>query len=586
MPAATKFQRWMATLTAPCIAVGAMQIVAGIAIAGLARIYPSFELPFEGHVLLGYVLIYCGVVLTVSTAFPKAVSSGSGNLLAVLFVGELALLVTGLLQLGLVAEALFSTPVQLAYAPLLVSGTLALALYHALDVYDREDRKAEEQQSGEEEDGEIEETADELAEPEEQTSAIRRGIEWIAFHAWFAVLYVVPMLVWFVSMFWMYGRIRAESFEGYRFGSETELLSLLDAFSLENPATRTLVGLLAVWAILYFLFSVFQWISRLIWPYSNRELSDAEIDFILDSEQQIRDYIIENNFKRRLWLSGAYVLFFIGMFVAAAGASSWLTDQLPLLGVPKRFADETVFLVIETQYWSLIAGLFSLVLLSSLFYASFAWMFPKLAESSTGAELIRKESWFDLVSWLTILVRYGMIRTDKPLDPGWFLRYSATCWIPLFVWPGLVLLAVSFGMLQLDRGNFDLVTNKRVVTVDYWTQTQHSYPLASVSTVVLECTFDKKTPKPAYTLRLVDGTDVRLGKGNRFFNRLPEIEAIDSELRALGTRAEFLVKHPWFEEPVIAYSEPCIEASTSDMEPMEAVRFRVLMRLDQYKYRN
>ena len=203
MPAATKFQRWMATLTAPCIAVGAMQIVAGIAIAGLARIYPSFELPFEGHVLLGYVLIYCGVVLTVSTAFPKAVSSGSGNLLAVLFVGELALLVTGLLQLGLVAEALFSTPVQLAYAPLLVSGTLALALYHALDVYDREDRKAEEQQSGEEEDGEIEETADELAEPEEQTSAIRRGIEWIAFHAWFAVLYVVPMLVWFVSMFWM-----------------------------------------------------------------------------------------------------------------------------------------------------------------------------------------------------------------------------------------------------------------------------------------------------------------------------------------------------------------------------------------------
>lgn len=586
MPAATKFQRWMATLTAPCIAVGAMQIFAGIAIAGLARIHPSLELPFEDHVLLGYALIYCGVVLTVSTVFPKAVSGGSGNLLAVLFVGELALLVTGLLQLALVAEALFSSPVQLAYAPLLLSGSLALALYHALDVYDREDRKAEEQDAGEDEDSEIEDTADELTEPEEQTSAIRKGIQWIAFLAWFAVLYVVPMLVWIVSTFWIYGRIRAESFEGYKFGSETELLSLLDAFSLANPAARTLIGLLVVWVILYFLYSAFLWISRLIWPYSNRELSDTEIDFILDSEQQIRNYIIENNFKRRLWLSGTYVLFFIGMLVAAVGASSWLTDELPLLGVPKRFADETVFLVIETQYWSLITGLFSFVLLSTLFYALLAWMFPKLAASSTGAELIREGSWFDLVSWLTILVRYGMIRTDKPLDPGWFLRYSATCWIPLFVWPGLVLLAVSFGLLQLDRGNFDLVTNKRVVTVDYWTQTQHTYPIASVSAVVLECTFDKKTPRPAYTLRLEDGTDVRLGKGNRFFSRLPEIEAIDSELRALGTRADFLVKHPWFEEPFFAYSEPCIEAAAREMEPMEAVRFRVLMRLDQFKYRD
>jgi hypothetical protein len=587
MPAGSNFENWMATLTAPCIAVGALQVAAGTAIAGLARIHPSFELPFEGHVLLGYVLIYCGVVLTVSSVFPKLVSSGSGNLLATLFVGEMALMGTGLLQLALAAEALFSSSAQYAYSPLIVSGILALALMHALDVYDREDRKAEELDTEDEEEDDLDDAVDEMAEPEAQTSAIRKGIAWIALLAWLLALYLAPVLFWLVSIFWVYGRLRAESFEGYTFGFEAELPSYLNAFSVAAPeVARTLTVLLVVGAVLYFIYLVFRWISRLIWPHSNRELSDAEIDFILNSEQQIRDHIIENNFKRSPWLSGAYLLFLVGLLLAVLVAFFQTIDDIPLLSVPERLADETVFLIIEPQYWSLIAGLFSLVLLSTLFSAVLAWLFPNVTESSTGAELVSRKATIDLHSWLTMLVRYGMIRTDKPLDPGWFLRYSATCWIPLFVWPGLVLLAVSFGMLQLDRGNFDLVTNKRVVTVDYWTQTQHTYPLASVSTVVLECTFDKKTPRPAYTLRLVDGTDVRLGKGNKFFSRLPEIEAIDSELRALGTPAEFLVKYPWFEDAFLAYSEPCIEASTSDMEPMEAVRFRVLMRLDQYKYRN
>jgi hypothetical protein len=156
----------------------------------------------------------------------------------------------------------------------------------------------------------------------------------------------------------------------------------------------------------------------------------------------------------------------------------------------------------------------------------------------------------------------------------------------MFVWPGLVLLAISFGMLQLDRGNFDLVTNKRVVTVDYWTQTQHTYPMARVTTIVLECTFDKKTPEPGYSLRLADGSVVGLGDGFKLLDRQSEIEHIDSELRELGTRVEFLVRHPWFEEPFFAYSEPCIEAAARNMKPMEAVRFRVLMRLDQFKYRD
>ena len=586
MPAGSNFEKWMATLTGPCIAVGALQIVAGIAISGLAQVHPSFELPFEGHVLLGYVLIYCGVVLTVSTLFPNLVSSGSGNLLATLFVGEMALMGTGLLQLALAAEALFSSSAQYAYSPLIISGSLALALMHALDVYDREDRQAEELDTEDEEEGEFDDAVDEMVEPEEQTSAIRKGIGWIALLAWLLALYLAPVLFWLVSMFWVYGRLRAESFEGHTFGFEAELPSFLNAFSLANPAARTLIGLLVVVAVLYLVYSVFRWIARLIWPYSSRELSDAEFDFILDSDQQIRDYIIENNFKRNLWLSGAYLFFFLCSMVAALLALGQVEKEVPLLGLPSRFADETVFLVIVPQFSSAIAAVFSIILLSPLFYAVLARMFPKLAEASTGAELIRGESLFGLVSWLTILVRYGMIRTDKPLDPGWFLRYSATCWIPLFVWPGLVLLAVSFGLLQLDRGNFDLVTNKRVVTVDYWTQTQHTYPISNVSTVVLECTFDKKTPRPAYTLRLIDGTDVQLGKGNRFFSRLPEIEAIDSELRALGTRAEFLVKHPWFEEPFFAYSESCIEAAARDMKPMEAVRFRVLMRLDQFKYRD
>lgn len=587
MPAASNFQRWMATLTAPCIAVGALQIVAGIALAGLARSHASFDLPFEGHVLLGYVLIYCGVVLTVSTIIPKFVSSGSGNLLASLFVGEMALMGTGLLQLALAAEALFLSSAQYAYSPLIISGSLALALMHTLDIYDREDRKAEEPDTEDEVVGELDDAVDELAEPEVQTSAIRSGIALIAFFAWFATLYMLPMLFWLVSIFWVYGRIRAESFEGYRFGFEAELPSYLNAISVAAPVVaRYLMVLLVVGAVLYLVYLAFRWISRLVWPYSSRELSDAEIDFILDSEQQIREYVIENNFKRSLWLSGAYLLFFLCLMVVALGALGQLEEVLPPLGLPLRLADETVFLVIVPQYASAIAALFSIILLSPLFYAVLAWMFPKLAESSTGAELMREQSMFNIVAWLTTLIRYGMLRTDKPLDPGWFLRYSATCWIPLFVWPGLVLLAVSFGMLQLDRGNFDLVTNKRIVTVDYWTQTQHTHPLASVSTVVLECTFDKKTPRPAYTLRLVDGTDVRLGKGNRFFNRLPEIEAIDSELRALGTRAEFLVKNPWFEEPFFAYSQPCIEAAARNMKPMEAVRFRVLMRLDQFKNRD
>jgi len=124
------------------------------------------------------------------------------------------------------------------------------------------------------------------------------------------------------------------------------------------------------------------------------------------------------------------------------------------------------------------------------------------------------------------------------------------------------------------------------VTVDYWTQTQHSHPMARVTTIVLECTFDKKTPEPGYSLRLKDGSVVSLGDGFKFFNRQSEIEHIDSELRELGTPVEFLVRHPWFEEPFFAYSEPCIEAAARDMKPIEAVRFRVLMRLDQFKYRD
>jgi hypothetical protein len=264
MPAATKFQRWMATLTAPCIAVGALQIVAGIAIAGLARIHPSFDLPTEGHVLLGYVLIYCGVVLTVSTIIPKLVSSGSGNLLAGLFVGEMALMGTGILQLALAAEALFSSSAQYAYSPLIVSGILALALMHALDVYDREDRKAEELDTEDEEEDDLDDAVDELAEPEAQTSAIRKGIGWIALLAWLLALYLAPVLFWLVSIFWVYGRLRAESFEGYTFGFEAELPSYLNAFSVAAPdVARYLIVLLVVVALLYLVYSVFRWIARL-----------------------------------------------------------------------------------------------------------------------------------------------------------------------------------------------------------------------------------------------------------------------------------------------------------------------------------
>jgi hypothetical protein len=587
MPAGSNFEKWMATLTGPCIAVGASQIVAGIAIAGLAQIHPNFELPFEGRVLLGYVLIYCGVVLTVSTIFPKLVSSGSGNLLAGLFVGELALMATAGLQLALVAETLFSPPPQYAFSPLIISASLALLLMHALDVYDRQDRRAEEQHAGDEEEIEFEENADDLAEPESKTSTIRQISAWAVILVWLIAMIFLPLLVWIVSIFWVYVRLRAESFEGYKFGFENELPSLLNAFSVAAPVVaRYLVALLVVGAILYLVYSAFRWISRLIWPYSNRELSDAELDYIDSSEQQIRDYVVQNNFKRSFWPSRAYLLFLVGLLVAVLVAFIPISKNIPLSGVPVRLADETVFLIIEPQYWSVIVLLFSLILLSALFAAVLAWIFPKLTEASTGAELIRSEATIDLHSWLTILVRYGMIRTDKPLDPGWFLRYSATCWIPMFVWPGLVLLAISFGMLQLDRGNFDLVTNKRVVTVDYWTQTQHTYPMARVTTIVLECTFDKKTPEPGYSLRLADGSVVGLGDGFKFFARQSEIEHIDSELRELGTRVEFLVRHPWFEEPFFAYSEPCIEAAARDMKPMEADRFRVLMRLDQFKYRD
>jgi hypothetical protein len=252
------------------------------------------------------------VVLTVSSVFPKLVSSGSGNLLATLFVGEMALMGTGLLQLALAAEALFSSSAQYAYSPLIVSGILALALMHALDVYDREDRKAEELDTEDEEEDDLDDAVDEMAEPEAQTSAIRKGIAWIALLAWLLALYLAPVLFWLVSIFWVYGRLRAESFEGYTFGFEAELPSYLNAFSVAAPeVARTLTVLLVVGAVLYFIYLVFRWISRLIWPHSNRELSDAEIDFILNSEQQIRDHIIENNFKRSPWLSGAYLLFLV-----------------------------------------------------------------------------------------------------------------------------------------------------------------------------------------------------------------------------------------------------------------------------------
>lgn len=261
MTTKSKFERWMAMLTGPCIAVAMLLFAAGMVLIGLVHL--PHTTGQSSHLLLGCFLLYSSAALTVSTIIPKKVSSGSGNYFASLFLGELALLILGFIQAGLAMEALFSDPIRPEYAPLLIASCLSLALTNALDIFDKESRRTEIEEENEEDDDEYDETDD--VEPIETRASAWDTIVSFAVAALYGALYAIPALLWLCTLGWLYYRLRSEMFEGVQFVAATELKSLTSA--LLNALPILLAVLSTIFAVTMgagLLLAGARWVSRLL----------------------------------------------------------------------------------------------------------------------------------------------------------------------------------------------------------------------------------------------------------------------------------------------------------------------------------
>jgi hypothetical protein len=160
------------------------------------------------------------------------------------------------------------------------------------------------------------------------------------------------------------------------------------------------------------------------------------------------------------------------------------------------------------------------------------------------------------------------------------LTFAARAYKPYFLWPGVVLAAVSGFYMSRDIAHYDQLTPDRIVTVDYWTSKPRAHRYEDVTAITVECA---KYSTYSLLLRSRDEVTIKFSVSDQA--RLDALTAIDERLRQMGVKAEFDIRTPLFRSPVIDYSEACVADLVDGLVPARAAQIERIMHLDDWRGR-
>ncbi len=541
-------------------------------VTGCLLVLPALSIEvgagWTDYPLLGAFLMYSSLVLASVAIFGARLARPDVSVLVTATVGSLGLLVVAVVFFGIGIEALVTGGDRSMFGMLIVPALISIGNVYALDVASTAAK------------------LERAANPLSTTQANQPKSFWTLALQILRVLAATVFLVFGLTVFWMwfYVSLRAEIFLIERMDLSAHLNSLLEAGRAALPSLIgggvSLALVSAAIGLIVIVFKVMEWF---LWPNAGRTLSKVDEDFIERADQQVRDHVAAQGYKSSAF---AQILTFLIVIVPPAASMILLfrlDDSIGLSGVPAKLATETVFIVVRPEFWSFIVLFFAAILLSPSLFLLLRILLPRWVEAMTGADVVRDTAPVSLKYLIRMLVRYGKLRVDRPFQPSQFLLYVSTFWIPYFLYPGLVVLGFSAYIFERDRGNFDLVTDQRVVVVDYWSGHQHQVLLQRLAGFETSCSFDDGVAVPAISILVSAEERVDVARGKEFVERLDAIEVLEERFRVLKLRHDFAVIRPLYEDAYYAFSEECVMQFVSDLDAEAAMRVQRLLRLEKYR---
>jgi hypothetical protein len=321
-------------------------------------------------------------------------------------------------------------------------------------------------------------------------------------------------------------------------------------------------------------------IWRVFTPRQSAPLTAAERAYIDDALAQVTAYGDANGFAPYEWLRWVQLaLFFILMLSGFAGiilGYRYLADAAAMARQPAD-ADWAIYAA-EPIGVSALAAIFAWLGVMVAPVAAFNRLWPRAAEALTWIEVQAGRMPGGLEWILKAFLRSGRLSLKDPFEPGRFLRDASNAWVPIFVWPGLILTVVTAFFLALDLARYDLITPDRIVTVDYWTSKARAHRYEGVAAITLKCA--KET---SYGLTLRAGERVVVEFRPDDGKRLDALTIVDDRLRAQGVQVAFATREPWFRDPVTDYSADCVARFVEGQSPGRAAQIERILHLDDWR---
>lgn len=326
----------------------------------------------------------------------------------------------------------------------------------------------------------------------------------------------------------------------------TRISALAESLSFMSVAVGFAVGVIVlIMAVAHLIYILFQLRKR---PDYDRELSDAELDYIEENSNKVADFA--DDFRETSGLELKYIAVYFGVLIGSIGIGVLLAFFfLPYLGglvEAARSENETVLHYAGIDFG--VSGLLILltaIALGSSFAQLLAFISPRMAvyfQISGWNKIGEADRTFsDYYFSLTDLVRRGIYRPGQVVDPHRFLLLCFRRYEGLNFALSVVLCIMTLGFGYLDLRHHRMFTENEIVYSEYFSFDKKTMPYTDLRYVELSC----------YTY--VDDGDLEIGVGydvyltesrsaellpkkNSFRKRQTELMALDQKLQDAGVK--------------------------------------------------
>jgi hypothetical protein len=333
----------------------------------------------------------------------------------------------------------------------------------------------------------------------------------------------------------------------------------------------------------------YHWLSLAGHHDANRNLTSREVVFIETAAKDVRAYGEAKGYVRRDWRT-VVLLTILYVVMGAAGAFALFKGFVPGGAPPVHTASGLYLYLPPDTGPSGVLVVFTLCLMIPLpsYLLSAVWRY--YSEYSTWRGLALKASEYaTLKGRLTNFVRTDRLRPGEHFDAGAFLHRAGQSLGRLTLLPLLPMAALTAWFYWLDCSNFDLLTDRSITVVHYWTGQPVQYPYSAVRGIELGCSYGKNDNLDfSYSVLLPDGYEVDVTHTLRRGRTLSAVMDVDDKLRELSVPVTYTVRKPLWQDPVWGYDPRCVRELAGEFSGEDSKRilrlFRVTAWEEKYGY--